>query len=135
MKHFLICTLVLLTLCTMSYGQKKFSKVTPEDFKTPAEAVDTSVAAVCIYDIGNSNFRATSSHFFIDTEVKVRMHILTERGREYANKSISYYSSLFCRLLKSKEGVETSNIEELYDVCVSTLYNDLATLLYGIFLQ
>lgn len=77
----------------MTYGQKKFSKVTPEDFKTPAEAVDTSVAAVCIYDIGNSNFRATSSHFFIDTEVKVRMHILTERGREYANKSISYYSS------------------------------------------
>ena len=90
MKTRLLFLLTLSVVCTLAFGQKKFSKITAADFATPKEAADSSVDAVRIYDIGETRFNATSTGFTLDTYVKVRIHILTEKGREYANREIVY---------------------------------------------
>lgn len=90
-KRFLI-SFVLVALCSFAFGQKKFSKVTAADFVTPAEAADSSVDAVYIYEIGETRFAGSGSGFVMETIVKVRMQIVTEDGKEYANRTIVYFN-------------------------------------------
>ena len=88
-KAFLISVL-LCAICNLSFAQKKFSKITAADFATPAEAADSSADAVYIYNIGDTHFEILPSGFILRTQIKVRMHILTEKGKEYANQSVVY---------------------------------------------
>lgn len=85
--------MMLSAVCLTAFGQKKFGKITPADFATPAEAADTTVDAVFIYEIGETEFAARTNYFTLETHVKARIHILTEKGKEYANKTIPYHSS------------------------------------------
>ena len=91
MRKRLFFVLTLFAMCSLAFGQKKFSKITAADFATPSEASDSSVDAVYIYDIGETRVTATTGHFNIETQVKVRMQIVTEKGKEYANKAIVFY--------------------------------------------
>lgn len=84
---------VLFALFTSAFGQKKFSKVSIADFATPAEAADSSADAVYIYNIGDTHFEISPTGFKMQTQVKVRMMILTEKGKDYANQSVVYHSS------------------------------------------
>lgn len=87
-KYFL--TLMLMSVCLSVIGQRKFPKITAADFATPAEAQDSTVDAVFVYEIGETYFTVKPTHFSLDTQVKARIHILTEEGRDYANKSLLY---------------------------------------------
>ena len=91
MRKRLFFVLSLFAMCSLAFGQKKFSKITAADFATPSEAADSSVDAVYIYDIGETRVTATAGHFNIETQVKVRMQIVTEKVKEYANKAIVFY--------------------------------------------
>lgn len=91
MKKRLLVFCVLSALCSMAFSQKKFSKITEADFTLPAEASDSSVGAVFIYRIGDTHFEINQSGTFMQTDVKVRMHILNEKGKEYATQSVTYY--------------------------------------------
>jgi hypothetical protein len=51
MRKRLFFVLTLFAMCSLAFGQKKFSKITAADFATPSEAADSSVDAVYIYDI------------------------------------------------------------------------------------
>ncbi len=82
---------MLLVVWAQAFGQMKFPKISPADFATPPEAADTTVDAVFIYDIGETKFTVTSTGFALETTVKTRVHILTEQGRQYADKSIVYH--------------------------------------------
>lgn len=90
MRKRLFFVLTLFTVCSLAFGQKKFSKITAADFATPSEAADSSVDAVYIYDIGETRVTATTG-LNIETQVKVRMQIVTEKGKEYANKAVVFY--------------------------------------------
>ena len=91
MRKRLFFVLTLFAMCSLAFGQKKFPKITAADFATPSEAADSSVDAVYIYDIGETSVTANTGHFNIETKVKVRMQIVTEKGKEYANKAIVFY--------------------------------------------
>ena len=54
MRKRLFFVLTLFAVCSLAFGQKKFSKITAADFATPSEAADSSVDAVYIYDIGET---------------------------------------------------------------------------------
>ena len=90
MRKRLFFVLTLFAVCSLAFGQKKFSKITAADFATPFEAADSSVDAVYIYDIGETRVTATTG-LNIETQVKVRMQIVTEKGKEYANKAVVFY--------------------------------------------
>lgn len=92
-KNCLLLAILVMATCISAFGQKKFQKISASDFATPAEASDTTVDAVFIYEIGRTEFTVKPSRFSLDTEVKARIHILTEKGREYANKSVVYYNN------------------------------------------
>ncbi len=83
----------LFALCTSAFGQKKFSKVSVADFATPAEAADSSADAVYIYNIGETRFDVLPTGCKMQTHIRVRMHILTEKGKDYANQSVVYHYS------------------------------------------
>ena len=91
MRKRLFFVLTLFAVCSLAFGQKKFSKITAADFATPSEAADSSVDAVYIYEIGDTHFDASGNGLIMQTQVKVRMQIVTEKGRDYANRSIVYY--------------------------------------------
>ena len=90
MRKRLFFVLTLFAVCSLAFGQKKFSKITAADFATPPEVADSSVDAVYIYDIGETRVTATTG-LNIETQVKVRMQIVTEKGKEYANKAVVFY--------------------------------------------
>ena len=90
MRKRLFFVLTLFAVCSLAFGQKKFSKITAADFATPSEAADSSVDAVYIYDIGETRVTATTG-LNIETQVTVRMQIVTEKGKEYANKAVVFY--------------------------------------------
>lgn len=93
-NKFFILVIMLMAMNITAFGQRKFSKISAADFATPAEAADTTVDAVFIYEIGETRFTANAVRFTMETYVKARVHILTEEGREYANKTLTYrYSS------------------------------------------
>ena len=86
----LFLSVLLCAFCNLSFAQKKFAKISVADFATPAEAADSSADAVYIYNIGDTHFEILPSGFILRTQIKVRMHILTEKGKEYANQSVVY---------------------------------------------
>ncbi len=70
----------------------KFGKVTPDDFKVTAAAVDTSAAAVVVADFGNSWFENDSKGGFnINFKRSTRLHILKRTGFDAATISIPFY--------------------------------------------
>lgn len=91
MNRRLLISCVLAALCSFAFSQKKFSKITEADFALPAEASDSSVDAVYIYEIGDTRFTENAVSFIMQTYVKVRMQIVTEKGKEYANQTVNYY--------------------------------------------
>lgn len=91
MNKRLLISCVLAALCSLAFSQKKFSKITEADFALPAEASDSSVDAVYIYRIGDTHFELNESGTFMQTDTRVRIQILTEKGKEYANQAITYY--------------------------------------------
>lgn len=91
MNKRLLISCMLAALCSLAFSQKKFSKITEADFALPAEASDSSVDAVFIYRIGDTHFEINEAGTFMQTETKVRIQILTEKGKEYANQNITYY--------------------------------------------
>ena len=89
-RKVLFLSVLLCAFCNLSFAQKKFAKISVADFATPAEAADSSADAVYIYNIGDTHFEILPSGFILRTQIKVRMHILTEKGKEYANQSVVY---------------------------------------------
>lgn len=108
MKRIALLTAMVLTVCIAALGQRKFQKVSAADFDTPAEANDTTVDAVFIYEMGMAQFRAGLSSFQMHTTIKARIHILTEEGKEYANKVIQYRNN---SKSASDDNEQISNIE------------------------
>lgn len=83
-------TLLLMgSLC--AHAQKKFVKVDVADFKTTVCAIDSSAAAEYIYRIGETEYYYAEGHFYIKTELKTRIRVLKDDGKDAANVAIRYY--------------------------------------------
>lgn len=97
MKRTLILLSLLLSTAaatTLSaFNARKFPKVSAADFATPAEAKDSTVDAVFIYEMGETRFAPQLNRFTVERTIKARVQILTEDGKDYANKSILYLSN------------------------------------------
>ena len=94
MKRIITYLLLLFVVSVQTYGQKKLPKLSPADFSTPYEAADTAVDAVYICEIGESRFNVTTNGFVLETTKKTRIHILTEKGKDYADNSVLYYHDI-----------------------------------------
>lgn len=90
-----IYLLLYITICSIYqlHAQQKFGKITAKDFTSPVEVADTTADAIYIYNIGETTFEYIADHAILSTKVSVRMRILTEKGRDYANQSIVISSS------------------------------------------
>ena len=82
---------LLLTGSLCAHAQKKFAKVDVADFKTTVCAIDSSAAAEYIYRIGETEYYYADGHFYIKTELKTRIRVLKDDGKEAANVAIRYY--------------------------------------------
>ena len=82
---------LLLTGSLCAHAQKKFAKVDVADFKTTVCAIDSSAAAEYIYRIGETEYYYTEGHFYIKTELKTRIRVLKDDGKDAANVAIRYY--------------------------------------------
>ncbi|HEY0273551.1 MAG TPA: hypothetical protein VGC22_10225, partial [Chitinophaga sp.] len=99
MKPHFIC---LLGLCaalfvTPAHAQDKkekeklpyrFGKVSPEDFKPAAYAIDSSADAVILADVGNAEYNGSSGLLEIVFKRYTRIHILRKAGYDAANFSV-----------------------------------------------
>ena len=82
---------LLLTGSLCAHAQKKFAKVDVADFKTTVCAIDSSAAAEYIYRIGETEYYYAEGHFYIKTELKTRIRVLKDDGKDAANVAIRYY--------------------------------------------
>ncbi len=105
-KIILLLTFITLNLCNLS-AQKKFNKVTAEDFTQSYAIADSTADAVYIYSIGESEFQYFAERLTIKTHIKARLKILTEEGREHADCSVTYTYS------KDKSSFQNDNISRI----------------------
>lgn len=99
-KIMLPATLLVLLWCFSAKAQQdnekfdfRFGKVTPADFKLPADAADTGAAAYFICDIGNSSFTGnTKGWFSLQFTRKVRIKINNANGVDAADFVIPLYT-------------------------------------------
>lgn len=91
-KTIILLYIAICSLCHL-HAQQKFGKITPNDFTSPAETADTTADAIYIYNIGETTFKYLADHAILSTKVRVRMRILTEKGRDYANQAVVINSS------------------------------------------
>ncbi len=70
----------------------KFGKITPDDFKVTAGALDTSAAVVVVADLGTTSFEGNPRGWFdLDFHRSKRMRILKRTGFEAATIKIPLY--------------------------------------------
>lgn len=91
----------------------KFGKVTEEDLKMNVYTPDTSAVAVILYDDGSSRVTYDNSfgRFNLTSERVVRIKILKESGKKYADLNLSLYS--FNQTKEDLKGIDgvTFNLE------------------------
>ncbi|MBR2150088.1 MAG: DUF3857 domain-containing protein [Prevotella sp.] len=84
--------LTLLTLCwtTIEAQNLKFGKPTDEEMQMTVYEQDPEAEAVVLCQLTNVNYTMDMMDFLVDYEVKTRIKILKEEGKEYANITIPY---------------------------------------------
>lgn len=92
----LLFLLACLTLgwTTIEAQNLKFGKPTDEEMQMIVYEQDPEASAVVLCHLTNVNYTMDSFNFLVDYEVKTRIKILKEEGKEYANISIPYISNL-----------------------------------------
>ena len=89
-----ICLLLLPALRAQDKLPVKFGKVTPDDFKVSAPAMDTAAGAVVVADFGTSTFEGNSRGWFnIVFKHSRRIRILKRNAFDAATISIPLYVS------------------------------------------
>ena len=91
----LLFLLACLTLgwTTIEAQNLKFGKPTDEEMQMIVYEQDPEASAVVLCHLTNVNYTMDSFNFLVDYEVKTRIKILKEEGKEYANISIPYISN------------------------------------------
>lgn len=97
MRLMAVTACMTLTLPSALHAQDKmpvkFGKVTPDDFKVTAGALDTSAAVVVVADFGNSSFNGNSRGWFdLDFHRFRRIRILKRTGFDAATIKIPLYA-------------------------------------------
>jgi len=94
-KSLLLLVIISIGLsCTLLQAQvAKFGKVDEEEFKTIVYDLDTSAAAIVLFETGKTTFQYTEGKGIIyNMEVHRRIKILKKTGYDEANVLLSYYS-------------------------------------------
>lgn len=91
----------------------KFGKVSEEELKMSVYASDTSATALILYDDGKSEvaYDNSTDRFILTSDRVVRIKILKERGKKYADINLSLYS--FNQTKEELRGIDgvTFNLE------------------------
>jgi hypothetical protein len=92
--HVVVCLAMTIPLQLRAQDKMpvKFGKVTPDDFKVTAAALDSSAAVVVVANFGNSSFQGNSRGWFdLEFHHSKRMRILKREGFDAATVTIPYY--------------------------------------------
>lgn len=91
---FAIFLLVSIQLLAQEASKIKFGKVTEDELKMTVYQPDTSASAVILYDEGKSeiDYDSSRNRFFLNFDRMVRIKILKESGKKYADLNLSLYS-------------------------------------------
>jgi hypothetical protein len=96
--------LAAITISAQEKSNAKFGKITPDDFKPTAYAIDSTANAVVLADIGSTEITGNSKGWFsLHYKHYKRVHILNKNGYDIADVSIRLYSN----------GSEEENLESL----------------------
>ena len=93
MKH--ICLLPFLLLCwTAATAQNlKFGKPTNEELSMTVYEPDTAASAVVLCDLTTVSYTMDFYNFLVDYQVKRRIKVLKDEGKNYADIAISYINN------------------------------------------
>ena len=93
MKH--ICLLQFLLLCwTAATAQNlKFGKPTNEELSMTVYEPDTAASAVVLCDLTTVSYTMDFYNFLVDYQVKRRIKVLKDEGKNYADIAISYINN------------------------------------------
>ena len=89
-KKLILMILLALGWTTFEAQNLKFGKPTDEEMTMSFYQEDPDAAAVVLCQLTNVSYTMDSYDFLVDYEVKTRIKILKEEGKEYANISIPY---------------------------------------------
>lgn len=90
---YLISILLLLCVYSGNAQNMKFGKPTVEELNMTTYDADTNASAVVLCDITKVDYTMDFFNFVVTYEVKKRIKILKDEGKEFANISISYIDS------------------------------------------
>lgn len=113
MKKALFLMVFLALCCTTFKAQNlKFGKPTDEEMTMTVYQDDPDAAAVVLCQLTNVSYTMDFYNFLVDYEVKTRIKILKDEGKEFANISIPYIDN------ESRE-----NAQEEFENFKATAYN------------
>lgn len=106
--------MVVLTLCwtTIEAQNLKFGKPTDEEMQMTVYEQDPEATAVVLCQLTNVSYTMDMLDFLVDYEVKTRIKILKDEGKEFANITIPY-------IYNSNENFR----QETFDNFKATAYN------------
>jgi len=102
---------ILLFICLSSFAQtyeEKFGKISMAEMEMKVCPIDSSAAAVMLFDIGETNFEynITESRFQLKISRHARIKVLTKDGLDWANLNLLLYNEKnFEERLNSFKGV------------------------------
>lgn len=75
----------------LSVAQEKWGKVSKEILQMKTFSPDTAANAVFLFDVGDMEVGVSSEGLFMEMKRHVRIKILTEEGKKFANVKIPYW--------------------------------------------
>lgn len=122
------CTFILVfySICLTTYGQKKipaFGQVDLEDLQMTSCPYDADAEAFKLLDIASVKYGQGRNFFRLETERRVRIKILKDRGIGEANIKIPFYAKLNTERITNLEGI-TYNLAADGSITTSKLGKD-----------
>lgn len=92
-KHILICVLIAICAIHAQSQNLKFGKPTDEELNMTVYEQDPNASAVVLCNLTTVNYSRESFRYLVDYNVKKRIKILKDNGKDYANMSIKYINN------------------------------------------
>ena len=95
MKRILLVLSFIICHLSFSVAQNlKFGKPTDEEMSMTVYEADKDAPAVVLCQLTNVGYTMDFYNYFVDYEVKTRIKVLKDEGKEYANVSITYIDNM-----------------------------------------
>ena len=95
MKRILLVLSFIICHLSLSVAQNlKFGKPTDEEMSMTVYEADKDAPAVVLCQLTNVGYTMDFYNYFVDYEVKTRIKVLKDEGKEYANVSITYIDNM-----------------------------------------